>query len=96
MKYTPQILGGGSGEPCDVDGTALLSVEAQPASAFWVEQTYFGPTEFGPSFESSVVEVKYCEDFEAALQVGIGVDGEKPFEASVLQDPLRLVIDIAD
>ena len=90
------MFGGGSGEPCGVPGAAVLSVEAQFASAFWVDQTYFGPTEFGPGFESSVEQVKFCEDFEAVLQVGIGVDGMKGFDAFILQSPLRLVIDIED
>lgn len=90
------VFGGGSGELCDVDGAETLGVMAQPATAFWVEQTYFGPTEFGPDFDSAVVEVMYCDDFEGVLQVAIGVDGEKPFDAFVYQDPLRLVIDIAD
>jgi len=96
VGYVPDVVGGGSGEPCGVSGAAVLSVEAQFASAFWVDQTYFGPTEFSPTFDSSVVQVKFCEDFEAVLQVGIGVTGEKPFNAFVMQDPLRLVIDIAD
>lgn len=90
------VFGGGSGELCEVDGSATLGVMAQPASAFWVEQTYFGPTELSPDFDSAIVEIRYCDDFEAVLQVAIGVDGEKPFDAVVFQDPLRLVIDIAD
>lgn len=90
------VFGGGSGELCEVEGSATLGVMAQPASAFWIEQTYFGPTEFGVDFDSSVVEIEVCDDFEAVLQVAIGVDGEKPFTVEVLQTPLRLVIDIAD
>lgn len=91
-----EVFGGGSGEPCDPDGPDTLGVMAQPATAFWVEQTYFGPTEIEPGFASSVVEILVCDDFEGVLQLAIGVDGEKPFDAFVMQDPLRLVIDVAD
>lgn len=95
VGYTAGISGGGSGEPCLVAGSALIAVEVQPGSAFWVEQTYFGPLEINPSF-GSVVEVKYCEVFEAALQYGIGVEGMKGFDVFTLQSPQRLVIDIED
>lgn len=95
VGYTAGISGGGSGEPCLVAGSALIAVDVQPGSAFWVEQTYFGPLEINPSF-GSVVEVKYCEDFEAALQYGIGVEGMKGFDVFTLQSPQRLVIDIED
>lgn len=96
VGYVPDVVGGGSGESCGVTGVAILGVEVRHASAFWVEQTYFGPTEFGPSFASSVVQIKYCDDFEAVLQMAIGVEGERPFRAFTMQDPLRLVIDVAD
>lgn len=95
VGYTAGIVGGGSGEPCAVDGAAILAVSVQPGSAFWVEQTFFGSVEMSPDL-GSVVQVTYCEDFEAALQYGIGVSGTKAFDAYTLDDPQRLVIDIAD
>jgi hypothetical protein len=58
-------------------------------------QTYFGPETIDVG-AGSVDQVVFVEDFEASMEWVIGLTGEKPFDVFTLEDPTRLVIDIAD
>ena len=86
-----------SGDEVDVEGTAFLAVHISPARRHDIDTfdlVYLGPEEFDPGFEP-IVEIQFIDDFEATMQWVIGLDAERPFTVAVLQDPLRLVIDIA-
>jgi hypothetical protein len=86
-----------SGEEVDVDGNAFIYVNISPALTHDVdtfEPTYTGDEELRPGF-APIVEIQFLGDFEAVMEWVIGLDSERPFTVEILQDPLRLVIDIA-
>lgn len=81
----------GSGNEVTVEGDAVLEVRMEPAH--------------GPSFTpatarikpqtSTVTEVVRTGDFEAVVHWVIGVKAKQGFSVSTLQEPPRLVIEIA-
>lgn len=93
---SPPFVGGGSGEVVPVDGTHFLLVHVAPGARYDSDYnlTYLGPTEIDPGYPP-IDEVVFVDDFEADMTWVIGLTGERPFLAYVLQSPLRLVIDIA-
>lgn len=77
--------------------TALLQVSMTPATAEgWAggPQTYFGPSALSAD-TASVTEAKSAGDFEAVLTWVAGVRAEQPFRVLVLDNPPRLVVDVA-
>ncbi len=93
----PPFLGGGSGEEVPVLGTAFLRVEVFPGTRYDMNTNtlvYTGDTTLDPGVDP-IVEVQFVDDFEAYMTWVIGLTGERAFTVEVLQDPLRLVIDIA-
>lgn len=94
VGYVDQAVQDGSGEPVDVAGDAVLDV--------WLTGTGYphdtGHDEFaqdvGPR-EGTVVEVTRPLTFEGMTQSVVGVAGERrPFRVFVLQDPVRVVVDV--
>jgi hypothetical protein len=89
----------GSGDEVAVAGGAVLRVRMEPALDADLTQesaprTYEGPTRFSPD-TASVVELVRTGGFEGVLTWAVGVNGERPFRVTRLQDPARLVIDIS-
>lgn len=94
VGYVDQAVQDGSGEPVDVAGDAVLDV--------WLTGTGYphdtGHDEFaqdvGPR-EGTVVQVTRPLTFEGMTQSVVGVAGERrPFRVFVLQDPVRIVVDV--
>lgn len=101
-KYTvtkvDQVTQDGSGNPVQISGDALYSLVMQGASGVDLSGpqpviTYNGPKEFKPNFPV-LVELEHAGDFENVLSWGIGLKGPRCIEASQLNSPLRLVLDI--
>lgn len=101
-KYTvnkvDQVTQDGSGNPVQIGGQALYSLVMQGASGVDLSGpqpvvTYNGPREFKPNFPA-LVELEHAGDFENVLSWGIGVKGPRCIQASQLNSPLRLVLDI--
>lgn len=95
VEYVESPTQCGSGEPVDVQGTALLVVSFEPADA----HTEAGePTlvfqSIAPSLPSIIEAVQSC-DFEAHVTWVVGLTEELDFRVSELVDPLRLAVDIA-
>jgi hypothetical protein len=95
----PPVRADGSGDVVAVAGGAVLLVRMEPALDADLSQesappSYTGPTRFSPD-TTAVVELVRIGGFEAVLTWAIGVDGERPFRVTRLQDPARLVIDIS-
>ncbi len=55
---------------------------------------YSGPTDILTHY-SGMVEVRQVQDFEGVVQIAIGISGPKCVNTSVVQNPTRLVIDVA-
>lgn len=86
-----------SDDEVEVDGNAFIYVNISPALTHDIdtfEPTYTGDEELRPGFDP-IVEIQFIGDFEAVMEWVIGLDSERPFTVEILQDPLRLVIDIA-
>ena len=86
-----------SGDPVPVEGSAYLAVHLFPARRFdmdTLELTYEGDLVIDPGLDP-IEQIVFVDDFEATMLWVIGLTAEKPFTVDVLQDPLRLVIDIA-
>jgi hypothetical protein len=92
----PPIVQDGSGEPVEIDGEAFLNVRFNPAQAHddAGESTYTGPREITPGL-ASVSEMEMAGDFEGYVTWGIGLPEELDFRVFPLEDPFRVVIDIA-
>ena len=84
--------------PVAIDGDAFLRVRMAWASGYDLTgdlgQVYTGPDRIDVN-APVVQELVLLGDFEAVLSWVIGVDAEHPFRVTVLDEPARIVIDIA-
>ncbi len=98
VGYEPgPIVQDGSGDPVAVEGNAFLVVRLAPASGFdsgTSTPSYEGPARVDPTGASFVTEVVRTGDFEGTLTWVVGLDQQRPFSVSRLQDPSRIYIDI--
>ncbi|MGH9033567.1 MAG: AMIN-like domain-containing (lipo)protein [Acidimicrobiia bacterium] len=98
VGYVPgPIVMDGSGDPVAVQGSTFLQIRMPSASGFDFETStpsYTGPTEFTPSDTAQIREVVRTGDFEALLTWVVGLDEQRPFTVTTLQDPTRVVVDI--
>ena len=101
VEYVDEVMQPGSGNPVDVAGEAFLHVILSGGTGVDMsgpefEEVYTGPDRFDgeEAGTSAVAEVVLAGDFEAVMEWGIGVGGERPFRAFPLEDPSRLVVDI--
>jgi hypothetical protein len=84
-----------------VDGDAFLRVVFFPGMRHDISdpsdivQTYLGPDTIDVGL-GSVVQVVFVDDFEANMEWAVGLTGVRPFHVFTLENPTRLVIDIAD
>jgi len=86
-----------SGEPVDMAGSVFLEIRMQSASGFNFDTgmpSYDGPTRITPSDTRYAREAARTGDFEAILIWAVGLDEQRPFTASTLADPARVVVDI--
>jgi hypothetical protein len=95
----PPVTEDGSGNEVAVEGNAFLEVRATPAAGYdplsdGAEETYLGPDRFAPAGTAALEELVEVGDFEANLAWVLGVDREADFAVGVLQDPLRIVVDV--
>ena len=96
----PPVRADGSGEVVPVDGVAVLQVRMNPASVVdlsssTVREVYTGPDRLAPD-TPTVAEVVQVGDFEAYATWAIGVRDRVPFRVLTLDDPARLVVDVAN
>jgi len=88
-------LGGPSGQPISIAGSALFSVRFQNASTVQPDgttRTYTGATSIKPT-TPLIREVRLVEDFERVLVWGVGLDKLACPQTLVLSSPVRLVLD---
>lgn len=92
----PPISADGSGEPLDIAGEAFLHVRFNVAQAHDEagNSTYVGPREITPGL-ASISEMEMAGDFEGYVTWGIGLPEELDFRVTTLDDPYRVVIDVA-
>ncbi len=96
----PPLREDGSGNVVRLDGEAFLVVRMEPASGFDLtvpegELIYTGPRRITPDGTSVLREVVRTGDFEAVLTWAIGFDERVAFRVLTLDDPARVVVDVA-
>lgn len=100
VEYNDEPSEPGSGEPVEVPGATALQVTASTATDYGAElyapdhEPYDGPERVEGADTERVTEAVALGDFEATMQWAVGVDAEQPFRVEVLEDPLRVVLDV--
>lgn len=102
VAYADRITEDPTGDPVPLQGSAFLSVIVQNATFDNLVQVgdgvphlvYDGPRRISPGLPN-VREIADAGDFEAVMALGIGVDHGAGVRAYRLEDPSRLVIDVA-
>jgi hypothetical protein len=79
-----------SGQPVTLAGTNGILITIHGAD---LHTDYSGPTDIVTHY-SGMVEVRQIQDFEGVVQIAIGISGPVCFQASVIDNPTRLVIDV--
>lgn len=100
VHYVDPLTADGSGEPIDLRGDATLEVIV----GVWTVTDFAGrPAEWPPFtgpdaiVTSSFVALREARNnyaYEGVTQLGLGLDQERPFRVSWLDDPSRLVVDV--
>lgn len=96
VRYEPAPLTDDPrGEPVDVAGAAFIVVTVESWMTNMEGDGYHGPTRITPTNVANITELVMLGSYESVTTWAIGVDQQRPFEVSVLNNPPRLVIDIA-
>ena len=98
VRYVDAANSQGSGEDIAVEGGAILQVTLNgvglPADT-GVEE-YSGPDRLTSADAEVVTEVVFDSTFEGTTVSFVGVTEETPFRAYLLEDPARVVLEVAD
>lgn len=98
VRYVePPIAYDPRGDEMAIDGAAFIVVRMERAAGYdpnTGNQTYLGPLELKPALPS-LLEAERIGDFEAVLSWALGLSAEADFRVTTLEDPPRLVVDVA-
>ena len=97
VRYVDQASSQGSGDPVDVAGEAVLQVTLTGAGYPYdtgVEE-YAGPDPLPGQGTATVTEVAFDATFEGTTVAFIGTSGQAPFRVYLLEDPSRIVVEVA-
>lgn len=100
VKYATEAIACGSGQDLTAfigDGKApagLLLVTVRPAVSHDEAGQATAARALRPGLDSVIHAFRTC-DFEGVVTYAVAVSGKRPFKVSTLQNPPRLVIDIA-
>jgi hypothetical protein len=98
VRYVDAAQSQGSGDDIEVDGGAVLHVTITgvgiPADT-GVEE-YSGPDRLAAADTEVVTEVVWDSTFEGTSVAFTGVTEETPFRVYLLEDPARVVLEVAD
>lgn len=96
VRYEPAPLTDDPrGEPVDVAGAAFIVVTVESWMTNMEGEGYQGPTRITPTNVSHIEELVMLGNFESVTLWAIGLDRQRSFAVSTLDDPPRLVIDLA-
>ena len=95
IRYEDTPMQQGSGNPISVSGQQKLSIDLRGVGyPFDFDMTDFPSSPVKPPNAKQIAEVVGAGTFEGTSQYVVGINGERaPFQAFVLQNPTRLVID---
>ncbi|SNR81793.1 hypothetical protein SAMN04488107_0023 [Geodermatophilus saharensis] len=98
VRYVDAAASQGSGEPVEVAGAAVLQVTVTGAGYPFdtgVEE-FAGPDPLPGQGTANVTEVVFDATFEGTTVAFVGTRAEAPFRVYLLQDPARVVVEVAD
>jgi hypothetical protein len=95
VGYQDEVSQCGSGQAVHPQGSAILKVHLDFTNAHTEagELSIPSTTVNGPG-NSILQSIGIC-DFEAVVEWAVGTDGKKPFTVTLLDNPSRVVIDVA-
>ena len=96
VRYVKTVRADGSGRVVHLRGHRNLLVRLTPADAHDNngKATYGGPRHLSPGYPQ-LREVAFVGDFEATVSVALGLRHKAGFRVFTLQDPTRIVVDVA-
>jgi hypothetical protein len=98
VRYVDQAHSQGTGDPVEVAGEAVLQVTITGAGYPFdtgVEE-WAGPDPLPGNGTRTVTEVAWDATFEGTSVAVVGTTGEAPFRVYALEDPTRVVVEVAD
>ncbi|MGR6966299.1 AMIN-like domain-containing (lipo)protein [Geodermatophilus sp. URMC 61] len=98
VRYVDRAYSQGTGEPVEVAGEAVLQVTITGAGYPFdtgVEE-WAGPDPLPGDGTQTVTEVAWDATFEGTSVAFVGTTGEAPFRVYALEDPTRVVVEVAD
>ncbi|WP_049793756.1 AMIN-like domain-containing (lipo)protein [Hoyosella subflava] len=98
-RYVDAAYEAGSGNLLPVAGATILQVNISGWGYPFDTgvDPYAGPRTMGGPASGSVAQVQLGSFYEGVAQIFVGVrDNDKPYRVSTLQNPTRVVIDVAD
>ncbi|SDE38567.1 AMIN-like domain-containing (lipo)protein [Rhodococcus tukisamuensis] len=98
VQYVDHAVQDGSGDVLDVPGSSLLEVRITGTGYPFDTGVapYGGPNPLPGGEATGLTQARISTVFEGTTQSFVGLDGERhPFTVSRLDDPTRLVVDIA-
>jgi hypothetical protein len=98
VRYVDEAYAQGTGDPLEVAGEAVLQVTVTGAGYPFdtgVEE-WAGPDPLPGNGTRTVTEVAWDATFEGTSVALIGTTGEAPFRVYSLEDPTRVVVEVAD
>ncbi|MGY1699001.1 AMIN-like domain-containing (lipo)protein [Geodermatophilus sp. SYSU D00766] len=98
VRYVDAAASQGSGEPVEVAGAAVLRVTVTGAGYPFdtgVEE-FAGPDPLPGQGTANVTEVVFDATFEGTTVAFVGTRAQAPFRVYLLQDPVRVVVEVAD
>ena len=98
VRYVAEAYSQGMGDPVEVAGESALQVTITGAGYPFdtgVEE-WTGPDPLPGSGTRTVTEVVWDATFEGTSVAFIGTTGEAPFRVYALEDPTRVVVEVAD
>lgn len=96
VRYVRVVRADPSDRKVNLHGKYFLRVRLTPANAHDVKtgkSTYTGPRKFWVGYPQ-LREVAMAGDFEANVSIGLGLAHRNGFHVSVMQNPLRVVVDL--
>ena len=99
VRYVPEVTLGESDQAAPLPGTAFLQASFQPAVAHQlrggaVVNTLKGPETLRPRYPV-VQQVTLASDWEGEVRFGLGLSGKAGFRLLRLDNPTRMVLDLA-
>jgi hypothetical protein len=98
VRYVDQASSQGSGDPVEVAGEAVLQVTVTGVGYPYdtgVEE-WAGPNPLPGNGTQTVTEVVWDATFEGTSVAFVGTTGQAPFRVYALEDPTRVVVEVAD